>query len=31
MVKNVEIEFLFISHEHMEHLWGLETVLTQLP
>ena len=27
MLTNGEIEFLFISHEHLDHLWGLETVL----
>ena len=27
MLKNGEIEFLFISHEHMDNWWGLETVL----
>jgi len=27
MLKSGEIEFLFISHEHLDHLWGLQTVL----
>jgi 7,8-dihydropterin-6-yl-methyl-4-(beta-D-ribofuranosyl)aminobenzene 5'-phosphate synthase len=27
MLKNGEIEFLMISHEHLDHYWGLETVL----
>ena len=27
MLKAGEIEFLFISHEHMDHWWALETVL----
>jgi 7,8-dihydropterin-6-yl-methyl-4-(beta-D-ribofuranosyl)aminobenzene 5'-phosphate synthase len=31
MLKNGEIEFLFISHEHMDHFWGLETVLKYNP
>lgn len=31
MLKNGEIEFLFISHEHMDHWWGLETVLKYNP
>jgi 7,8-dihydropterin-6-yl-methyl-4-(beta-D-ribofuranosyl)aminobenzene 5'-phosphate synthase len=31
MLANKEIEFLFISHEHVDHLWGLETVLKHNP
>ena len=31
MLKKGEIEFLFISHEHMDHYWGLETVLKYNP
>jgi 7,8-dihydropterin-6-yl-methyl-4-(beta-D-ribofuranosyl)aminobenzene 5'-phosphate synthase len=31
MLTNGEIEFLFISHEHLDHLWGLETVLKYNP
>lgn len=31
MLKHGEIEFLFISHEHMDHFWGLETVLKYNP
>jgi 7,8-dihydropterin-6-yl-methyl-4-(beta-D-ribofuranosyl)aminobenzene 5'-phosphate synthase len=31
MLENGEIEFLFISHEHMDHLWGLEAVLKYNP
>jgi 7,8-dihydropterin-6-yl-methyl-4-(beta-D-ribofuranosyl)aminobenzene 5'-phosphate synthase len=31
MLNNGEIDFLFISHEHMDHLWGLETVLKYNP
>jgi 7,8-dihydropterin-6-yl-methyl-4-(beta-D-ribofuranosyl)aminobenzene 5'-phosphate synthase len=31
MLKNGEIEFLIISHEHMDHYWGLETVLKYNP
>lgn len=27
MLKDGQIEALFISHEHLDHLWGLETVL----
>ncbi len=28
MVRNGEVEFLFLSHEHMDHFWGLETLLS---
>jgi len=31
MLKNGEIEFLFISHEHLDHYWGLETTLKYNP
>ena len=31
MLSSGEIEFLFISHEHLDHLWGLETVLKPNP
>ncbi len=31
MLKNKEIEALVFSHEHMDHLWGLETVLKYDP
>ena len=31
MLSNREIEFLFISHEHLDHYWGLETVLKYNP
>ena len=31
MLSNGEIEFLFISHEHLDHYWGLETVLKYNP
>lgn len=31
MLKNGEIEFLFITHEHLDHLWGLETTLKYNP
>ncbi len=31
MLKSGEIEHLFISHEHLDHLWGLETVLKYNP
>ena len=31
MLKNGEIEALFISHEHLDHFWGLETVLKYNP
>jgi 7,8-dihydropterin-6-yl-methyl-4-(beta-D-ribofuranosyl)aminobenzene 5'-phosphate synthase len=31
MLKNGEIEFLFVSHEHMDHFWGIETVLKYNP
>jgi len=31
MLKNGEIEFLMFSHEHLDHFWGLETVLKYNP
>lgn len=31
MLKGGEIEFLIISHEHMDHFWGLETILKYNP
>ena len=31
MLKNGEIEFLIISHEHIDHYWGLETTLKYNP
>jgi 7,8-dihydropterin-6-yl-methyl-4-(beta-D-ribofuranosyl)aminobenzene 5'-phosphate synthase len=31
MLKTGEIEFLFITHEHMDHWWALETVLKYNP
>jgi 7,8-dihydropterin-6-yl-methyl-4-(beta-D-ribofuranosyl)aminobenzene 5'-phosphate synthase len=31
MLKNGEIEFLVISHEHLDHYWGLETTLKYNP
>lgn len=31
MLRDGEIEFLFITHEHLDHLWGLETVLRLKP
>jgi 7,8-dihydropterin-6-yl-methyl-4-(beta-D-ribofuranosyl)aminobenzene 5'-phosphate synthase len=31
MLKSGEIEFLIISHEHLDHYWGLETVLKYNP
>ena len=31
MLARGEIEFLYISHEHMDHFWGLETVLKHNP
>ncbi len=31
MLKNGEIEFLFITHEHLDHFWGLETTLKYNP
>lgn len=31
MLKNDEIEFLFISHEHLDHYWALETTLKYNP
>jgi len=31
MLESGEIEALFISHEHLDHFWGLETVLKYNP
>jgi 7,8-dihydropterin-6-yl-methyl-4-(beta-D-ribofuranosyl)aminobenzene 5'-phosphate synthase len=31
MLENGEIEFLYISHEHFDHLWGLEMTLKYKP
>lgn len=31
MLKHGEIEFLVISHEHLDHYWGLETTLRYNP
>jgi len=31
MLKNGEIDFLYISHEHLDHLWGLQTTLQYNP
>ena len=31
MLKNGEIEALVISHEHLDHYWGLETTLKYNP
>ncbi len=31
MLESGEIEALFISHEHLDHFWGLETVLKHNP
>ncbi|MEM5787109.1 MAG: MBL fold metallo-hydrolase [Syntrophobacteraceae bacterium] len=31
MLQRGEIEFLYISHEHMDHLWGLPVVLKYRP
>lgn len=31
MIGDKEIEFLFSTHEHLDHLWGLETVLKYNP
>jgi 7,8-dihydropterin-6-yl-methyl-4-(beta-D-ribofuranosyl)aminobenzene 5'-phosphate synthase len=31
MLQDGEIEFLFITHEHLDHYWGLETVLKYNP
>ena len=31
MLARGEIEFLFLSHEHLDHLWGLQVVLRHRP
>lgn len=31
MLRQGEIEFLYITHEHLDHFWGLETVLQYNP
>ena len=31
MLKNGEIDFLYITHEHLDHLWGLEATLKYNP
>jgi 7,8-dihydropterin-6-yl-methyl-4-(beta-D-ribofuranosyl)aminobenzene 5'-phosphate synthase len=31
MLKNGEIDFLYISHEHLDHFWGLEATLRHNP
>lgn len=31
MLKNGEIDFVYITHEHLDHLWGLETTLKYNP
>jgi 7,8-dihydropterin-6-yl-methyl-4-(beta-D-ribofuranosyl)aminobenzene 5'-phosphate synthase len=31
MLQSGEIEFLFFSHEHLDHFWGLQTVLKYNP
>ncbi|MBI5570386.1 MAG: MBL fold metallo-hydrolase [Desulfomonile tiedjei] len=31
MLKNGEIAFLYITHEHLDHFWGLEAVLRYNP
>ncbi len=31
MLQNDEIEFLFISHEHIDHYWGLESTFKHKP
>ena len=31
MLARGEIEFLFLSHEHLDHLWGLQAVLRHRP
>jgi len=31
MLKNGEIDFLYITHEHLDHLWGLESTLRNNP
>ena len=31
MLQKDEIEFVFISHEHLDHLWGIEAILKYNP
>ncbi|MEJ2717978.1 MAG: MBL fold metallo-hydrolase, partial [Deltaproteobacteria bacterium] len=31
MLKNGEIDFLYLTHEHLDHFWGLETTLKYNP
>ena len=31
MLENGAIDFLFLSHEHLDHLWGLQAVLRHRP
>ncbi|MDQ7784410.1 MAG: hypothetical protein RDU20_16100 [Desulfomonilaceae bacterium] len=31
MLKNGEIAFLYLTHEHLDHLWGLQTTLKYNP
>ncbi|MBF0425298.1 MAG: MBL fold metallo-hydrolase [Magnetococcales bacterium] len=31
MLARGEIEFLFLSHEHLDHLWGLQAILRYCP
>ncbi len=31
MLKNGEIDFLYVTHEHLDHFWGLETTLKYNP
>ena len=31
MLKDKSIDFLYISHEHFDHFWGIEAVLKYYP
>ncbi|MEI8183826.1 MAG: MBL fold metallo-hydrolase [Desulfomonile sp.] len=31
MLKNGEIDFLYVTHEHLDHFWGLEAILKYNP